>query len=440
MLQLSPAQMFASLPEDKQQALLGALDEATRASLAYEWRYWARPNQRLPQGDWVNWLVMAGRGFGKTRIGAETVRVWARDFTNVNLIGATADDARDIMIEGESGILAVCPTDERPRYIKSERKLEWPNGSVSLIFTADEPERLRGKQHMKAWADELGAWRYHEQAWDQLSFGLRLGSRPQALITTTPKPTKTVRMIRNDVKTHLTRGSSYENRENLAANFFAEIINRYEGTRLGRQEIYAELLDDVPGALWTFNIIRHMPMSQVPILGRTVVAIDPAISSQDNANETGIICMGQAIDLQSAYVLDDASGIYTPRQWATKAIAVAKQRQADCIVAEANQGGEMVKEVIQSVDSTIRVKLVHASKGKYVRAEPVAALYERDMVYHTAQFEVLEDQMVTYVPDLDRKESGSPDRMDALVWAATELFPALTIKPVKQEQRKVVRR
>lgn len=341
----------------------------------------------------------------------------------VNLIGATVDDARDIMIEGESGILAICPDDERPDYKKSERKLVWPNGAISLIFTADEPERLRGKQHKKLWADELAAWRYQE-AWDQAKFGLRLGNRPQAVITTTPKPVRNVLDLLKDKSAVITKGTTYENRTNLAQTFFDEIIKKYEGTRLGRQELRAEVLTDVPGALWTREMIPHLPRSAVPMLSRIVVAIDPPASSTENSNECGLVAAGMD-GTTAAYVLADRSGVMSPREWGTKAVKLYKELEADCIVAEVNQGGEMVEHVIKSIDPNIMVKSVRAARGKYLRAEPISAIYARGNVYHTELFDALEDQMCTFTPDFDRLQNGSPDRLDALVWAMSELFPQL---------------
>lgn len=411
------------MPEAQRKATIDALDATTKAALAYYWPFWARPDQLFPSGEWTYWLILAGRGWGKTRTGAETVRQWIKTTDMVNLIGATVDDARDIMIEGESGILAICPDEERPEYRKSERKLIWPNGATSLIFTADEPERLRGKQHKALWADEMAAWRYAE-AWDQAKFGLRLGSNPRAMITTTPRPVKNVIDLTKDAACHVTRGTTYDNRANLAPTFFDEIVKRYEGTRLGRQELNAEILQDVPGALWSRENIRHLPISDVPALSRIVVAIDPPASSTENSDECGIIAAGQN-GRDGAYVIADRSGVMTPREWATKAIALYHEMEANLIVAEVNQGGEMVAEVIRSVDPSVPVKSVRAARGKYLRAEPISALYARGIVYHTELFEALEDQMCSYTADFDRK-SGSPDRLDALVWALTELFPSIT--------------
>lgn len=418
--------MLASLPAKERQKAIDDLSTEAKAQLAYYWPFWARQNQKEPPGDdWVYWLILAGRGFGKTRTGAETVREWVKTCEMVNLIGATVDDARDIMIEGESGILAICPADERPTYRKNESKLIWPNGAISLVFTADAPERLRGKQHMRLWADEMAAWRYQE-AWDQAKFGLRLGTKPRAVITTTPRPVKNIKDLIKDRATIVTRGTTYDNRANLAPTFFDEIVKRYEGTRLGRQELNAEVLEDVPGALWTREMITHLPRSACPPMKRIVVAVDPPATSTESSNEAGIVVDGLGEDSR-AYVLADRSGVMSPREWAVAAVTAYREFEANLIVAEKNQGGEMVAEVIRSVDAHVPVKLVHASRGKYVRAEPISALYARGLVDHCGMFEALEDQMCSYTPDFDRGNS-SPDRLDAHVWAMSELFPSLVVE------------
>ncbi len=380
---------------------------------AYDWERIARPNQLPPSGNWRTWLIQAGRGFGKTRIGAEWTRESVRHFPLVNIIGATADDARDIMIEGESGILACCPEHERPIYLPSKRRLEWPNGARTLIFTADEPERLRGKQHMRLWCDEVAAWR-HPEAWDQAMLGLRLGADPRAVATTTPRPTRMIRDLIADPTTVVTRGSTYDNRANLAPQFLDQIVRRYEGTRLGRQELGGELLLDVPGALWTLAMFDER--RSAPDLKRVVVAIDPAASSKEDSDETGIIVAGQGID-GDWYVLADRSGIFSPNEWAKRAVAAFEEFRADRIVAEVNNGGEMVGATVRTVRRTVPFKAVHASRGKAIRAEPIASLYTDRHVWHTQPFDTLEEQLVNWTPD----SGESPDRLDALVWALTEL-------------------
>ena len=419
--------MLASLSVADRAEILAGLTDTEASALLYDWPFWARPKQLLPDGDWTTWLVLAGRGFGKTRIGSETVRLWARDFGLVNLIGATADDARDIMIEGESGILAVCPKHERPLYQVSKRQLSWPNGAKSLIFTADEPDRLRGKQHEKLWADELGAWR-HPEAWDQARLGLRLGSCPQALVTTTPRPTKLIRELLDDASCTVTRGSSYENRANLAEAFFAQIIRKYEGTRLGRQELLAEVLDDNPGALWKRENIEEHAVSVCPELKRIVVAVDPAGSTAEGAADTGIIVAGIGHD-DHGYILDDMSLHGSPNEWGTQAVAAYSKYKADRVVGENNFGGEMVEFTIRTVNKNVSYKNVHASRGKTIRAEPVAALYEQGKVHHIGSFPELEDQLCQWEPGMK-----SPDRLDAAVWALTELMVSDVIHTAGSER------
>lgn len=403
--------------EERRKRLSSLTDEEVIA-LKYDWKWHGRPDQFCPTSDWRTWLVLAGRGWGKTRTGAEWVRQEVRTSAWVNLIGATVTDARDIMIEGESGILAICPPRERPTYVASKRQLQWPNGAKSLVFTADEPERLRGKQHMKLWADELGAWRY-EEAWDQAMFGLRLGHNPQVCVTTTPRPTKIVRELIKADSTVLTRGTTYDNRPNLAAKFFADIIRKYEGTRLGRQELNAELLDDNPGALWHLSNIDRLRVKETPILVRVVTALDPSVSAEGDKDECGIVVAGLGFD-GHFYVLDDLSLSASPNAWAKQ--AVDKGHKAHCgdrLIGEANNGGALVESVLRTVDQNIPYEAVHASRGKRTRAEPVAALYEQGRVHHVGTFPKLEDQMCEWDPLLDKE---SPDRMDALVWAITYLM------------------
>jgi predicted phage terminase large subunit-like protein len=377
-------------------------------------RWTPRPEQVPPPGDWRVWLIMAGRGWGKTRTGAEWTIASARDFPLTNIIGATVDDARDIMIEGESGILACAPPDFRPRYLSQKRQLQWPNGAKSLVFTADEPERLRGKQHMRLWMDEAAAWRRPE-AYDQAMLGLRLGRDPRAVVTTTPKPVRLIRELRAAPTTHITRGSSYENRANLAPAFFEQIIVKYEGTRLGRQELLGEYLDDVPGALWTRAMFDAR--KPAPDLRRVVVAVDPAVTATEESDETGIVVAGLGVDGRG-YVLADRSCRLGPDGWARRAWAAFDEFGADRIIYESNQGGDLVRHTLQTVRNNGSVHGVHASRGKRTRAEPVAALYEQGRVTHTTALDELEDQLCGWTP-----ESGdSPDRMDALVWALTSLM------------------
>ena len=406
-----------SLPEEERATLIASLNPQEAERLLYDWQgLWARPDQVPPDWSWFVWLILAGRGWGKTRTGAECVRWWAKSYAYINLIGATVDDARDIMIQGESGILAICPADERPRYMKSDRLLIWPSGARSLIFTADEPERLRGKQHEKLYCDEIASWRYGDEAWSQAMMGLRLGDNPQVVVTTTPRPIKLVRELIADKRNHVTRGTTYDNKANLAPGFFQYVIKRYEGTRLGRQELNAEILADVPGALWKRSLIEQTRVSVYPTLLRIVVAVDPAASSNEESDETGIVVASLGVD-GHGYVLEDRTLQGTPAEWARAAVSAYRSYQADRIVGEVNNGGEMVGFTILTIDSTVAYKAVHASRGKATRAEPVSALYERGFIHHVGAFPQLEDQMCTWLPG-----EKSPDRMDALVWALTELF------------------
>jgi len=386
----------------------------------------ARPEQIEPDGEWRAWLILAGRGWGKTRTGAEWVR-WriAHGAKRVALVGPTAADVRDVMVEGESGLLAVCRDDAvQPTYEPSKRRVTFPEGSaiapegaMCTTYSADEPDRLRGPQHDAAWCDELAAWRYPE-AWDQLQFGLRLGTDPRCIVTTTPRPTREIRDLVAADTTVVTRGSTFDNADNLAPAFLERILAKYEGTRLGRQELYAEILDDVPGALWNRRMLEAAlaawPKDE-PDMQRVVVAIDPAVTSGEDSDETGIIVAGRTGP--RGYVLADYTCRMSPDGWARRAVEAYHQHQADRIVAEANQGGDMVKTVLRTVDPSVPVRLVRATRGKRVRAEPVAALYEQGRVAHAQVFTELEEQLLTWTPD----SPTSPDRLDALVWAITDL-------------------
>ncbi|TMJ56865.1 MAG: ATP-binding protein [Alphaproteobacteria bacterium] len=418
---------LASLPETTRKDPAAVLSPAEARALLYDWSFWARPAQQPPAGSWRVWLLLAGRGFGKTRTGAELVRARVAGWTarRLALVAPTAADARNVMVEGESGILAISPPWDRPRYEPSKRRLTWPNGAIATLYSADEPERLRGPQHDATWCDELGSWRYPE-AWDMLMLGMRLGADPRIVVTTTPRPTKLIRALIADPTAVVTRGSTYENRTNLAPAFLQQIIRKYEGTRLGRQELEAEILDDVPGALWTRGVIEASRACSAPTLLRVVVAIDPAATSSEDADETGIIVAGRDGQGQG-WVLADASGRYPPAEWAKTAIAAYRAHRADRVVAEVNNGGEMVEATLRVIDPNVSFAAVRASRGKLTRAEPVAALYEQGRVHHLGVFPQLEDQMCGFVPadqgDLGPRLAGcSPDRVDALVWALTDLL------------------
>jgi len=396
---------------------LTATPEASEAIL-YDWTFWGRPNQQPPDGDWRTWVVLAGRGFGKTRTGAEWVRAQVEQHgrSRIAIIGATAADARDVMVEGESGLLAVCPPSNRPAYEPSRRRLVWPNGAIATTYSADQPDRLRGPQHDAAWCDELAAWRY-PMSWDMLQLGLRLGTAPQTVVTTTPKPVRLLRDILSAPTTAVTRGSTYDNTAHLPATYLTAIRTAYEGTRLGRQELYAELLMDTPGALWTRDVIDVNRVVAVPELRRIVVAIDPAVTSSERSDETGIIVAGIGAN-GHGYILADRSLRASPDAWARQAVSAYMSYSADRIIAEANNGGDLVEVVVRTVNPDVAYRSVRASRGKVSRAEPVAALYEQGRIHHVGVFDQLEEQMTQYVAD----SSTSPDRLDALVWALTDLM------------------
>lgn len=413
--------------------IIQSLSDAEAEALLYSWRFHARPAQILPgtegaaisETDWIFWLLLAGRGFGKTRTGAETVREWADNPNErILMIAPTADDVRSVMLEGPSGLLNCYPPSGKPDFNPSRHLIQFPSGAVGITRSADEPERLRGPQFTKFWADELCAWNYPQEAWDQIMFGFRLKTaRLQGIITTTPKPLPVLKAILADPATVVTRGSSYDNRDNLSEQFYQKVIRPYEGTRLGRQEINAELLEDIQGALWTRGMIDAARIQRSDmrwdLITRIVVAIDPAVSTTDESDETGIIVAALA---RSGHVviLDDLTCRLSPGEWAKVAIAAYKARQADRIIGEVNNGGDLVERNIRAAHGGEKVafRAVRASRGKAVRAEPVAALYERGRIHHCGSFTELEDQMCSYVPGVTKK---SPDRLDALVWAVTDL-------------------
>jgi len=436
--ELSVAEQLALLTPEQLDVVLAGLSDDEKSQMLWDWTVWARPKQLPPDGAWRVWLILAGRGFGKTRTGAEFIRreVNAGKANHIALVGATAADVRDTMIEGESGLLRVFPPDQRPHYEPSKRRVTFHNGASASAYSADEPDRLRGPNHDLAWADELAAWRYSD-AWDQLMLGLRIGEHPRCVVTTTPRPVEVIRrlMTTKDGTVHVTRGSTYENQKNLASAFIDEMRRRYEGTTLGRQELHAEILDDLEGALWQRTMFDQNRVHQHTQLRRVVVAVDPATTSRSNSNETGIVVAGIGVD-GKGYVLDDKTIRGTPDEWGRAAVSAYHTYQCDRIVAEANQGGDMVRHTLMTVDRNAPIKLVHASRGKRTRAEPVAALYEQGKVHHVGYLSALEDQMCNWVPDL----SDSPDRLDALVWALTELMidgarQAPPVVPVSIEQQ-----
>lgn len=420
-IEKSLAEKLALDPQARADFLSKLTDEEARA-LEYDWEgFWARPKQLEPEGDWRTWLILAGRGSGKTRTGAQwTIKEVHGGKRRGALIAETAADARDVMVEGESGILACSPPWFRPKYEPSKRRLTWPNGAIATTYSAEEPDQLRGPQHDFAWGDELAKWRYAD-AWDQLNLGLRLGNDPRVLITTTPRPTPIIRELMKDPLCRVTRGSTYENRGNVAPKWLNDILRKYQGTRLGRQELEAEILDDAPGALWKREQIDADRVIEIPELLRVVVAVDPSVSASAGSAATGIVVAGIGTD-HHGYVLEDASLLQpTPEAWGQAAIAAYHARKADRIIGEVNNGGDLVEANIRAIakDTPVAFKQVRASRGKQVRAEPVAALYEQHRVHHVGTLALLEDELVQWEP---LTASWSPNRLDALVWAITELM------------------
>lgn len=415
------ASSLRSLSPKKRHDFLASLTDFEAKVFLHEWSFWARDNQLPPDGSWSHWLMLAGRGFGKTRAGAEWVRAFVETGTPVRLalVAPTLHDARAVMVEGDSGLLAVAPPWCKPKFEASKRTLTWPNGSVATLFSAEEPERLRGPQHHAAWCDELCAWRHQDDVWNNLLFGLRLGQNPRTMITTTPKPSPLLKRLVASNAVAVTRGSTFDNLDNLAPTFASEIVAKYEGTRLGRQELMAEILDDVPGALWQRAMLDRLRVRAGPDMVRVVVAVDPPASMGEGADECGIVAAGISED-HTAYVLADASvqGL-SPAGWARRAVAQYHSLKADRIVIESNQGGAMAENVIRQVDASVPITCVHASRSKRTRAEPVAALYEQSRVFHAGFFPVLEDQMCSFT---GVRTGGSPDRVDALVWALSSLM------------------
>ena len=410
------------------EAYLEDYEPAVIERLQRDWILWAREDQLAPAGDWTTWLVLGGRGAGKTRAGAEWVRSVALGNSYIEtiapriaLIGETLSDVRSVMVEGLSGLLAVHAGHERPKFEPSKRCITWANGAVAQIFSAEDPESLRGPQFTHAWCDELAKWSYADACWDMLQFGLRLGKRPHQVVTTTPRPIPLLKRLMEDATSAVTRATTDMNAANLAPAFLETIVARYRGTRLGRQELDAEILEDRPDSLWPRALIEKCRKNTHPPLERIVVAVDPPVTSTRRSDACGIVVAGLGPD-GCAYVIRDATlEQATPLEWA-RAVAVAYHKiGADRVVAEVNQGGEMVAAMIAQVDENIPVRMVRATRGKWLRAEPVAALYEQSRVAHVGAFPELEDQMADFGRD-GLSGNTSPDRVDALVWALSELM------------------
>jgi phage terminase large subunit-like protein len=415
------------------QELMAEVPPERIIQVLHAWLAWAHEHQRPPLvasggADWNTWLILGGRGAGKTRAGAEWVRGVAlgvpgfseQPLMRIALVGETEHDVREVMIEGVSGILAVHAQHERPAWIPSRRRLELKNGAVAEAFSAEDPESLRGPQFAAAWADEIAKWRHADATYDMLQFGLRLGERPRLVVTTTPRPIGLLKRLMADPATALTHASTRANAFHLSQAFIDTVFARYGGTRLGRQELEGELIEDRADGLWSRALIETCRVKAAPPLTRIVVAVDPPASAQKGADACGLVAAGVAEDGVVYVLADDSVGGLSPAGWAAKAIALWRRVEADALVAEVNQGGDMVKAVIGEADRTVPVVSVRATRGKWVRAEPVAALYEQGRVKHAGCFTSLEDEMCDF--GVDGLSSGrSPDRLDALVWAVSAL-------------------
>lgn len=439
----SGAALIASASAAEREAFLRSLDGPALRALPYLFEFWALGHQLAPAGDWRSWVIMGGRGAGKTRAGAEWVRAQVegarpRDpgrARRVALVAETIDQAREVMVFGESGILACSPPDRRPEWVSTRRMLIWPNGAVAQVFSASEPDSLRGPQFDAVWADELAKWKKGEDAWDMLQFALRLGDDPRACVTTTPRNAAVLKALLEQASTVVTHAPTEANRAHLAESFLAEVQRRYAGTRLGRQELDGVLLADAEGALWTTTALAQCQVAQAPEMDRIVVAVDPPVSGHKGSDDCGIVVAGVVMrgppQDWKAYVLEDATvSAASPSVWAKAAIAAFERHGAERLVAEVNQGGAMVESVIRAVNPLVPYRGVRATVGKVLRAEPVAALYEQGRVAHLRGLSALEDQMCLMTAR-GFEGRGSPDRVDALVWALHEVM----IAPAAQWRR-----
>ena len=436
------ASALAALPEAERERVLATLTPAELEALPFAWPFWARPDQMAPPPlkdealgttPWRIWALIAGRGAGKTRSAAEWVRqeVEAGRRRSIGIIGPTSDTLRRDIVEGESGLIRISPPTFKAVHEPSQRRIVWPSGAVAYLLSSEEPDRVRGPNLDGFWGDELTSWANAQACWDNLQFALRItgpkGDAPAGVISTTPKRHALLRAVMADPATVITRASTFDNRANLDPGALAALERRYGGTSLGRQELMGELLEDVDGALWGRDQIDACRMHLLPEMKRIVVAIDPAGGASRKSDETGIVACGLGADGR-AYVLSDASGRYTPAGWANAAVGLYESLQADRIVAEKNYGGDMVESTIRAVRPYLPVKMVTASRGKQLRAEPIASLYEQRRVSHVGAFPKLEDQMCGWNP----AEAGpSPDRVDALVWCLTELMGQPVSQPVR---------
>ncbi|NDR56071.1 DNA-packaging protein [Aliiruegeria sabulilitoris] len=441
------AEWLASAPQAEQEAFLEGLSEHALCALPWLFEFWALPHQLPPGGDWKTWVILGGRGAGKTRAGSEWVRTQVEGgrpeepgrSRRVALVGETFDQVRDVMVFGDSGIIACSPPDRVPEWHSGKRQLEWPNGAIAQAFSAHEPEALRGPQFDAAWVDELAKWKKADETWSMLQFGLRLGDNPRQCVTTTPRDVQILKELLKRDSTVTTAAPTEANRANLADSFLEEVRARYDGTRLGRQELDGVLVEDTEGALWTSRGVEAARVDVLPEFDRVVVAVDPPVTGNKGSDECGIVVVGAVTKGDpkdwEAVVLEDASvSAASPLQWAHAAVAAMDRHAADRLVAEVNQGGDLVKTVLNQIDPMLPYKAVRARHGKSARAEPVAALYEQGRVKHVRGLGALEDQMCR-MTTRGYEGRGSPDRVDALVWAMTELL----LDPAAQFRRPTIR-
>ncbi len=441
------SELLRRLPEPERRRILTSLSAAQIKLVASQWDIWARPDQLPPRraqngSEWTQWLILGGRGAGKTRAGAEWVRGVALGLSGfarkparrIALIAETMADARDVMVEGVSGILAAHGRYERPSFEPSRRRLTWPNGAIAQLYSAEDPESLRGPQFECAWLDELAKWRHGQECFDMLQFGLRLGAHPRQVVTTTPRPGALIKRLLVDGRSAVTRATTAMNSQNLPPEFLASVAARYAGTRLGRQELDGEIVDERADALWTRDMIERARVSAPPPMRRVVVAIDPPASSHKRSDRCGIVAAGIDADNVVYVLADESLSAARPAAWARGAIALYHRLSADCLIAETNQGGEMVAAVIAQADPGALVRGVRATRGKYLRAAPVAQLYEQGRVRHAGAFPALEDEMCDFGSE-GLTSGRSPDRLDALVWAIADL--ALGPRPEQPRVRRV---
>lgn len=418
----SAAEKLATLPENERAEILSKFTDAEAASLLYDWRgFLARPDQVAPDGDWDIWLALAGRGWGKTETGAQWVREQVEaGVKRIALVAETQKDLEEVMVKR---LISIYPPGEGPTVRYKPVRVIWPNGAEALGYNGTQPDQLRGPEFEAAWVDELAKYRYARETWDMLQFCMRSGTHPRQLVTTTPRAIELIKAIVGGAegKVHVTRGNTMDNRANLATRFLEKITSKYAGTRLGRQELNAEILGDLPGALWRQSTLDTYRVSEAPEMGRVIVSIDPAVTNTEESDEHGICVAGIGPD-QTGYLLEDASLHGSPHDWATEAIRKSKEYGADGVVVEVNQGGDMVAHVLRTIAPNLNIIEVVATRGKHVRAEPIASLYEQGRIRHVGQFPDLESQM-TQMTTAGFQGDGSPDRVDALVWAMSELFP-----------------